>query len=56
VPFKKQDDNHSESSGETATSDSGRGGSESDIQSSGGLSHSVDLGNYVNNILFYQTV
>lgn len=42
--YKKQEDNHSETSGETTTSDSGRGGSESDIQSNGGLSHSYEIG------------
>ena len=47
--YKKPDDshdNHSETSGETTTSDSGRGGSESDIQSSNSLlSHSLEIGN-----------
>ncbi|XP_033743643.1 protocadherin alpha-6-like isoform X2 [Pecten maximus] len=47
--YKKQDDNHSETSGETSTSDSGRGGSESDIQSSGGLSHCLEL-DYLKNM------
>ncbi|OWF37311.1 protocadherin alpha-11-like [Mizuhopecten yessoensis] len=47
--YKRQEDNHSETSGETSTSDSGRGGSESDIQSSGGLSHCLEL-DYLKNM------
>ena len=41
------DDNHSQTSGETVTSDSGRGGSESDIHSAS-LSHSHDSGKHLN--------
>lgn len=37
-------DNDSETSIESNTSDSGRGGSESDIHSSGGLSQCQELG------------
>ncbi|KAL5011917.1 hypothetical protein ScPMuIL_010468 [Solemya velum] len=40
--MKRLDDSHSESSGETTTSDSGRGGSEDEVTSNGGHSHSRD--------------
>lgn len=50
------EDNHSNTSGETNASDSGRGGSEMDINSSGPLSQSPDnnnTGKYTCNSLFW---
>lgn len=45
----QHEDNGSESSGETATYDSGRGGSESDIQTS--MSQSHDNGKIISELL-----